>query len=109
MRTPASALILSWFGPDESAFIAEIARNLCRRHAGARRLAFGQSVLRRRSGTRRNCRVVKLPGPGVRLANVDMEFRYADLAPNKMVSTGYETLLYDCMTGDATLSSLRHG
>ena len=32
-----------------------------------------------------------------------MEFRYADLAPNKMVSTGDETLLYDCMTGDATL------
>jgi glucose-6-phosphate 1-dehydrogenase len=44
----------------------------------------------------------KLPGPGVRLANVDMEFRYADLAP-AAPSTGYETLLYDCMIGDATL------
>ena len=44
----------------------------------------------------------KLPGPGVHLANVDMEFRYADLAPASP-GTGYETLLYDCMTGDATL------
>jgi glucose-6-phosphate 1-dehydrogenase len=44
----------------------------------------------------------KLPGPTVRIAPVDMEFRYADhfaAAP----STGYETLIYDSMIGDATL------
>jgi len=44
----------------------------------------------------------KVPGPSVRLADVDMDFRYADyfdVAP----STGYETLLYDCLTGDPTL------
>ena len=44
----------------------------------------------------------KRPGPTVKLATVDMDFAYRDffaMAP----STGYETLLYDCMTGDATL------
>ena len=44
----------------------------------------------------------KRPGPTVRLAKVDMGFAYADFfqaAP----ATGYETLLYDCMIGDATL------
>ena len=44
----------------------------------------------------------KRPGPTVTLGNVSMDFAYKtyfDMAP----STGYETLLYDCMTGDATL------
>jgi glucose-6-phosphate 1-dehydrogenase len=44
----------------------------------------------------------KRPGPTVRLANVCMDFAYEKFfkqAPN----TGYETLLYDCMIGDATL------
>ncbi len=44
----------------------------------------------------------KRPGPTIKLSNVRMDFeykRYFDLAP----STGYETLLYDCMIGDATL------
>ena len=44
----------------------------------------------------------KRPGPVVRLNTVAMDFcykTYFKLAPN----TGYETLLYDCMTGDATL------
>ncbi|MDO8836849.1 MAG: glucose-6-phosphate dehydrogenase [Vicinamibacterales bacterium] len=44
----------------------------------------------------------KVPGPQVRLGTVKMDFSYADhfgSAPN----TGYETLLYDCMTGDQTL------
>jgi glucose-6-phosphate 1-dehydrogenase len=44
----------------------------------------------------------KRPGPTVRLANVRMDFAYETFfkqAPN----TGYETLLYDCMIGDATL------
>jgi glucose-6-phosphate 1-dehydrogenase len=44
----------------------------------------------------------KIPGPEIALGGVEMEFRYRDyfkIAP----STGYETLLYDCMIGDATL------
>jgi glucose-6-phosphate 1-dehydrogenase len=44
----------------------------------------------------------KRPGPTVKLGNVCMDFAYKtyfDMAP----STGYETLLYDCMIGDATL------
>jgi glucose-6-phosphate 1-dehydrogenase len=44
----------------------------------------------------------KRPGPVVKLSNVSMDFAYKDyfkVAPN----TGYETLLYDCMIGDATL------
>ncbi|MET1028880.1 MAG: glucose-6-phosphate dehydrogenase [Dongiaceae bacterium] len=44
----------------------------------------------------------KRPGPTVKLSSVSMDFAYKsyfDMAP----STGYETLLYDCMIGDATL------
>ena len=44
----------------------------------------------------------KRPGPSVTLGNVDMTFAYKNyfkMAP----STGYETLIYDCMIGDATL------
>jgi glucose-6-phosphate 1-dehydrogenase len=44
----------------------------------------------------------KRPGPTVRLNSVSMDFAYKNyfkMAPD----TGYETLLYDCMTGDATL------
>ena len=44
----------------------------------------------------------KVPGPHLQLGTVKMDFCYADYfghAPH----TGYETLLYDCMTGDATL------
>jgi glucose-6-phosphate 1-dehydrogenase len=44
----------------------------------------------------------KIPGPSVRIDGVDMKFNYEDafeIAP----STGYETLVYDCMTGDASL------
>ena len=44
----------------------------------------------------------KLPGPQLRLGNVDMSFDYADYF-GSAPSTGYERLLYDCMTGDATL------
>ena len=44
----------------------------------------------------------KRPGPTVRLTNVEMDFSYADWFVQEP-STGYETLLYDCMTGDATL------
>jgi len=44
----------------------------------------------------------KRPGPSMKLSNVALDFAYEDYfktAPN----TGYETLLYDCMIGDATL------
>jgi len=44
----------------------------------------------------------KVPGPVVRLGSVDMAFQYKDYFGSKP-STGYERLLYDCMTGDATL------
>jgi len=45
---------------------------------------------------------VKVPGPTVRIGDVDMKFRYED-AFQSMPSTGYETLIYDCMTGDPSL------
>ncbi|BCJ91491.1 glucose-6-phosphate 1-dehydrogenase [Terrihabitans soli] len=44
----------------------------------------------------------KVPGPKVEIASVGMTFEYKDYfeaAP----STGYETLIYDCMMGDAIL------
>ncbi|MCS6805657.1 MAG: glucose-6-phosphate dehydrogenase [Acidobacteriota bacterium] len=44
----------------------------------------------------------KVPGPLVRLDNVDMQFNYQDRF-GTAASTGYERLLYDCMLGDATL------
>lgn len=44
----------------------------------------------------------KVPGPDINLGLVRMDFKYADYFGTKP-STGYETLLYDCMTGDQTL------
>jgi len=44
----------------------------------------------------------KIPGPVVRMGNVAMEFRTKD-AFGANPSTGYETLLYDAIKGDATL------
>ena len=44
----------------------------------------------------------KIPGATPRLGTVDMNFNYADYF-HSMPSTGYETLIYDCMIGDATL------
>ena len=44
----------------------------------------------------------KRPGPSVELGTVSMDFAYKSyfkMAPH----TGYETLIYDCMIGDATL------
>ena len=44
----------------------------------------------------------KIPGPSVRMDGVEMRFNYKEhfkAAPN----TGYETLIYDCINGDATL------
>ncbi len=45
---------------------------------------------------------VKRPGPVVDLAAVQMAFRYDDWFP-KEPNIGYETLIYDVMTGDQTL------
>jgi glucose-6-phosphate 1-dehydrogenase len=44
----------------------------------------------------------KVPGPVVRLGAVNMDFQYMDYF-GSTPSTGYETLLYDCMKGDPTL------
>ncbi|MBK7644713.1 MAG: glucose-6-phosphate dehydrogenase [Planctomycetes bacterium] len=44
----------------------------------------------------------KLPGPNVRVGNVAMEFKYSETF-GSTPSTGYETLIYDCIKGDATL------
>jgi glucose-6-phosphate 1-dehydrogenase len=44
----------------------------------------------------------KVPGPVIAISGVDMTFKYQDYfdaAPR----TGYETLIYDCMIGDAIL------
>ena len=44
----------------------------------------------------------KVPGPIMKLGTVDMDFNYVDHFGEQM-ATGYERLLFDCMTGDATL------
>ena len=44
----------------------------------------------------------KIPGPEMHLGGVEMKFDYQDYF-NAAPSTGYETLIYDCMNGDATL------
>jgi glucose-6-phosphate 1-dehydrogenase len=44
----------------------------------------------------------KRPGTSLTIDNVEMGFAYADFFTMRP-STGYETLLYDCMTGDQTL------
>ena len=44
----------------------------------------------------------KLPGAALHAREVRMSFNYADYFPASP-STGYETLLYDCMIGDSTL------
>ena len=46
--------------------------------------------------------LAKLPGPAVETAPVSMDFRYADHFRLRKL-TGYETLLYDMLTGDQTL------
>ncbi len=50
----------------------------------------------------------KIPGQEIALGGVRMDFRYKDyfhISP----STGYETLVYDCMIGDATLFNRADG
>ena len=45
---------------------------------------------------------VKVPGPEVEMASVDMDFSYAE-AFGELDHEAYETLLLDCMLGEATL------
>jgi glucose-6-phosphate 1-dehydrogenase len=45
----------------------------------------------------------KKPGPNMNLGTVTMDFHYNEHFGNAPVATGYETLIYDCMNGDATL------
>jgi glucose-6-phosphate 1-dehydrogenase len=44
----------------------------------------------------------KVPGPAIAIDGVEMKFRYKDYFKVEP-STGYETLIYDCMIGDAIL------
>jgi glucose-6-phosphate 1-dehydrogenase len=44
----------------------------------------------------------KVPGPRMTMSGVEMDFCYSNYF-GTTPSTGYETLLYDCMIGDATL------
>ena len=44
----------------------------------------------------------KTPGPSLNMDGVAMRFNYQDYF-NAAASTGYETLIYDCMSGDASL------
>lgn len=48
------------------------------------------------------CFGAKVPGPSVRVGTVEMDFQYAEYF-GSAPSTGYETLLHDCMAGDLTL------
>jgi len=43
-----------------------------------------------------------VPGPTIAITGVDMTFKYEDYF-DAAPSTGYETLIYDCMIGDAIL------
>jgi glucose-6-phosphate 1-dehydrogenase len=44
----------------------------------------------------------KVPGPAIQIDGVEMKFRYKDYFKAEP-STGYETLIYDCMIGDNIL------
>ena len=44
----------------------------------------------------------KRPGPAMALESVSMRFNYKDYF-NQAPAVGYETLIYDCLVGDATL------
>ena len=44
----------------------------------------------------------KVPGPAITIDGVEMKFHYKDYF-NAEPSTGYETLIYDCMIGDNIL------
>ncbi|MDD2045964.1 glucose-6-phosphate dehydrogenase [Pseudomonas putida] len=44
----------------------------------------------------------KRPGPALAMENIELGFAYKDFF-KMQPSTGYETLIYDCLTGDQTL------
>jgi len=48
--------------------------------------------------------LAKRPGPSMHMRKVNMHFEY-DEAFTRQPGTGYETMLYDCMHGDASLFS----
>ena len=50
----------------------------------------------------------KMPGPRIELGKVRMDFRYKDYFHTEP-STGYETLVYDCMIGEAILFNRADG
>ena len=50
----------------------------------------------------------KIPGPEISLGGVRMKFSYKDYF-NTEPTTGYETLVYDCMIGDAMLFNRADG
>ena len=50
----------------------------------------------------------KIPGPRIELGRVRMDFRYSDYFHTEP-STGYETLVYDCMIGEAILFNRADG
>ena len=50
----------------------------------------------------------KIPGPEIALGGVRMNFSYKDYF-NTEPTTGYETLVYDCMIGDAMLFNRADG
>ena len=50
----------------------------------------------------------KIPGPEISLGGVRMNFSYKDYF-NVEPTTGYETLVYDCMIGDAMLFNRADG
>ena len=45
----------------------------------------------------------KIPGIGYNVETVEMDYEYSDYFNEDTTQSGYETLLYDCMTGDPTL------
>ncbi|HEV2098377.1 MAG TPA: glucose-6-phosphate dehydrogenase, partial [Stellaceae bacterium] len=50
----------------------------------------------------------KIPGPRIELGKVRMDFRYSDYFHTEP-RTGYETLVYDCMIGEAILFNRADG
>ena len=54
------------------------------------------------------CFEIKVPGIGVRMTSVKMDFSYAEAFGSSLHSP-YETLLLDCMAGDATLFTRSDG
>ncbi|AZD79499.1 glucose-6-phosphate dehydrogenase [Pseudomonas chlororaphis] len=46
--------------------------------------------------------LAKKPGPTLEMANIELGFAYKNFF-EMQPSTGYETLIYDCLTGDQTL------